>query len=120
MPRDPSRTRRIGALMRRELAALMRELSDTQAAKATITAIDVAPDLSHAKIFVTHLSGAQQSREILAALNKASPFLRRQLAGRIKLRLAPDLRFVYDESVERGMALSNLIDRARAQDKGEE
>lgn len=117
MARETSRTRRIAALIRRELAGLIAaEVSDVRAAKATITAVDVAPDLSHAKIFVTHLSGVTYAKEIVGALNHESRLLRRVLAGRIQLRVAPELRFVYDESVERGMALSNLIDRARAED----
>ena len=118
MPRETSRTRRIAALIRRELAGLIpTEVSDARAAKATITSVDVAPDLSHAKVFVTHLSGVAHAREIVGALNEDGRILRRVLAGRIQLRVAPELRFVYDASVERGMALSNLIDRARAEDK---
>lgn len=118
MPKETERTRKIGALLQRELALLVaQELDDPRAAKVTLTAVDVAPDLSHAKIFVTHLSGAAQARELVTILNKAANFLRHELAGRVKLRKLPALRFVYDESVERGMALSELIDRARAEDQ---
>ncbi|HLQ25855.1 MAG TPA: 30S ribosome-binding factor RbfA [Acidiferrobacterales bacterium] len=112
------RSRRVAALLKRELAALMqRELNDPRTAKATLTGVDVAPDLSHAKVYVTHLVGRERGHEIVAALNKAEGFVRRRLAGRIKLRVVPELRFLYDESVERGMAISALIDRARAQDR---
>lgn len=116
--RETSRTRRVGELIQRELAGLMqRELSDVRASKATIVAVDVAPDFSHAKVFVTHLDGAAQARDIVKYLNKASGFLRHALAGRVELRIVPTLRFVYDESVERGIALSQLIERARAEDE---
>jgi len=112
------RSRRIAALLKRELAPLIqRELNDPRTAKATLTGVDVAPDLSHAKVYVTHLAGREHAHEIVAALNKAEGFVRRRLAGRIKLRVVPELRFSYDESVERGMAISALIDRARAQDR---
>jgi len=112
------RSRRIAALLKRELASLIqRELNDPRTAKVTLTGVDVAPDLSHAKVYVTHLAGREHAREIVAALNNADGFLRRCLAGRIKLRAVPELRFLYDESVERGMAISALIDRARAQDR---
>ena len=119
MPRrETSRTRRVGELIKRELAGLVqRDLSDARARKATILDVNVAPDFSHAKVFITHLDGAEQARDIVKYLNQASGFLRRQLAGRIELRVIPQLRFVYDESVERGMALSQLIERARAADE---
>lgn len=120
--RSPSaRTHRVAALLQRELAALIQtSVNDPRVGKVTLTAVDVAPDLSHANIFVTALEGAQRAREMIKALNKAAGFLRRQLAGRIELRTVPELRFVYDESVERGIALSRLIERARAQDEGHE
>jgi ribosome-binding factor A len=112
------RSRRIAALLKRELASLIqRELNDPRTTKATLTGVDVAPDLSHAKVYVTHLAGREHAHEIVAALNNAEGFLRRRLAGRIKLRVVPELRFSYDESVERGVAISALIDRARAQDR---
>lgn len=118
MRKDSSRVYRIGALLKRELAGLIRqELSDPRAAKATITDVDVAPDLSHAKIFVTHLDGVEHARPLVKALNHASGFLRHRLADRVDLRVVPDLRFVYDESVERGVNISRLIDEARARDK---
>lgn len=114
-----SRTRRIGALLQRELAALIQTgVNDPRVGKVSLTAVDVAPDLSHANIFFTALEGAERGRGMVAALNKAGGFLRRQLAGRTELRTVPVLRFRYDESVERGMALSRLIEQARAQDDG--
>lgn len=116
-----ARTRRIGALLQRELAATLRaDLDDPRVGKVTLTAVDVAPDLSHANVFVTALEGAERGREMVSALNKAGGFLRRQLAGRVELRTVPELRFIYDESVERGVALAHLIDQARAQDEDHE
>ncbi len=115
---EGSRPRRIAALLKRELASLIRlELNDPRSSKATLTGVDVAPDLSHAKVYITHLAGQEHAREIVAGLNKAEGFLRRRLAERVKLRVMPELRFLYDESVEKGMAISALIDRARAKDR---
>lgn len=118
MRKDSSRLYRISALLKRELAALIgRELADPRVAKATITDVDVAPDLSHAKVFVTHLDGIEHAQSLIKALNHARGFLRHRLAEQIDLRVVPELRFVYDESVERGANLSRLIDEARARDK---
>ncbi len=122
MPRrETSRTRRVGAVLMKELAGLVqRSLEDPRASRVTLTGIDVAPDLSHAKVFVTHLSGVALAPELLAYLNKSAGFLRHELSRRVDLRTVPQLRFYYDESIERGMAISQLIDRARAHDRDED
>jgi ribosome-binding factor A len=77
----------------------------------TITSVDVSPDLSHAKVFFTLLEKKDLSKT-LEGLSRSAGFLRSQLARRIKLYTTPELRFVYDESVERGDHLSRLIDAA--------
>jgi ribosome-binding factor A len=116
MRKDTGRTRKIGELIQRELASLIpRELNDPRAAQATITAVDVAPDLSHAKVFVTHLGGGEQAKGVVAALNHAAGFLRHALRERVILRHVPELRFVYDASVERGDTIERLLARARAE-----
>jgi ribosome-binding factor A len=74
--------------------------------------VDVSPDLSHAKVFFTALS-KEHVAEASEGLARAAGFLRSQLARRIKLYTMPQLRFVYDESVERGDHLSRLIDSTR-------
>lgn len=77
----------------------------------TITSVDVSPDLSHAKVFFTLLEKKDLSKT-QEGLSRSAGFLRSQLARRIKLYTTPELRFVYDESVERGDHLSRLIDAA--------
>jgi len=78
----------------------------------TLTGVDVSPDFSHAKVFFTTLSEAHVA-EATQGLRRASGFLRSQLAKRIKLYTTPELRFEYDESVERGDRLSRLIDSTK-------
>lgn len=115
MRKDTGRPRKIGELIQRELASLIpREINDPRAAHVTITAVDVAPDLSHAKVFVTHLGGEEQAKAVVAVLNHAAGFLRHALLKRVLLRHVPDLRFVYDASVERGDTIERLLARARA------
>ncbi len=96
-----------------------RELDDPRLSQMTLTGVDVAPDLSHAKVYFTQLSGAASAPETLAVLNGAAGFLRHALRGRVDLRVIPELRFRYDESVERGAEISRLIERARLADDGE-
>jgi ribosome-binding factor A len=116
MRKDTGRTRKIGELIQRELATLIpREIGDPRAAQATLTAVDVAPDLSHARVFITHLGGEEQGKAAVSALNHAAGFLRHQLRERVILRHVPELRFVYDESVERGDTIERLLAKARAE-----
>lgn len=116
MPKDFPRSRRVADEIQRELAGLIRlELKDPRVGLITLTGVEVTNDLEHAKVFVTAL-GASDHEATLAVLRRASGFLRSQLARRMKLRLVPQLTFAYDESVERGMHLSQLIDQAVADD----
>src|SRR5581483_635378 len=105
--KSSGRPQKLGDQIQRELSDLLqRELRDPRVGMVTITSVDVSPDLSHAKIFFTGLP------ETSKGLSRAAGYLRSQLARRIKLYTTPELRFVYDESVERGDRLSRLIDAA--------
>ncbi|MDE1061707.1 MAG: 30S ribosome-binding factor RbfA [Gammaproteobacteria bacterium] len=120
MAQEYSRTQRVADQIQRELAALIqREVKDPRVGMATVSAVEVSRDLSHAKVFVTVLNGGEDQQEItesVKALNNASGFLRSQLGQRMKLRIVPTLRFHFDDSLSRGNYLSNLIDQARASD----
>lgn len=97
-------------LIQRELSDLLRrDVRDPHVGMVTLTSVDVAPDLSHAKVFFTILDKAKQA-DTTKALQRAAGFLRSQLSHRMNMYTTPALRFVYDESVERGDRLSRLID----------
>lgn len=118
MARDSTRTRRIAEQIQRELAELVRlELKDPRVGLITLTDVEVTNDHEHAKVYFTLMGNQQQVQETLKGLQRAAGFLRTQLAHRMQLRIVPDLRFVHDTSVERGMDLSRLIDEAITQDK---
>ena len=117
MPKDDSRSLRIGDQIQRELADLIRnELKDPRIHMITLTGVDVSHDYAHAKVFYTTLHDEADNFLIQNGLDNAAGFLRSQLLHRLKLRVIPQLHFIYDESVERGMRLSRLIDEAVAQD----
>lgn len=121
MHQDSNRQRRVAELLKRELALLIQhELNDPRIQGVTLTATEVTRDLSSAKVYFTCPAGTHNVKPCLTALNKASQFLRRQLLHRLTMRGVPTLRFIYDESIERGAALSSLIDSARSQDKQNE
>jgi ribosome-binding factor A len=110
--RGHGRPQRLGDLIQRDVSELIRlEMRDPRVGMITVTSVDVSPDMSHAKVFFTILE-KEKLPETLAGLRRAAGFLRSQLAKRIKMYTTPELRFAYDESVERGDRLSRLIDSA--------
>ena len=118
MKRHSQRAQRVGEQIQRELAELLRDdVKDPRVGRVTITAVEVSADLSHAKIFVTHLAGRAHADEAVEALQRTAGFLRRELSRRMQLYTVPQLHFAYDDSIESGMRLSQLIDEAVAADR---
>src|SRR6478735_5126192 len=118
MKKHSQRAQRVGEQIQRELAQMLRdEVKDPRVGRVTITAVEVSPDLSHAKVFVTHLAGREHADEAVAALTRTVGFLRTELSHRMNLYSVPQLHFAYDDSIESGMRLSKLIDEAVASDR---
>ena len=119
MPKEFSRTERLGEQLQRELAQLIQfELNDPRlASMITINAVKVAKDLAVAKVYVTVLADEEHVALALDGLRSAAGFLRRELGKRLSLRVTPKLVFVYDESVRRGERLSKLIDDVMAKER---
>jgi ribosome-binding factor A len=118
MKRHSQRAQRVGDQIQRELAELLREeVKDPRVGRVTITAVEVSADLSHAKVFFTHLSGREHAAEAVDALQHTAGFLRSSLSHRLQLYSVPQLHFAYDDSIESGMRLSQLIDDAVAADR---
>lgn len=118
MTKSYSRSTRIGDQIQKELSELIRlEVKDPRVGMVTITGVDVSSDYSHAKVFITTLSEKSSMEETLIGLGNAAGFLRKALFQRLSLRVIPQLHFLYDESIERGIHLTSLIDDAVASDK---
>jgi len=116
MPKNPARSSRIAEQIQRELAELIRlEVKDPRVGMLTLTDVDLSRDYAHAKVFFTTFGGESGSAETGAALQHAAGFLRSQLSHRLNLRSVPQLHFVYDSSVERGVHLSKLIEEANSE-----
>ena len=112
MKKGQGRPERLGDLIQREVSDLIRlEVRDPRVGMITITSVDVSPDMSHARVFFTMLD-KEKVEDTLHGLKRSAGFLRSQLARRLKMYTTPELRFEYDESVERGDRLSRLIDSA--------
>jgi ribosome-binding factor A len=110
-----SRRARIADQIQRELAEVIRlELRDPRVGLITVTGVELSRDQSHAKVFFTVLGAESAARDASEGLQRAAGFLRTQLAHRLTTRKVPELHFEFDESVERGVRLSKLIDEAVA------
>jgi ribosome-binding factor A len=114
-----ARSARIADQIQRELAEIVRsDLRDPRVGTlVTLTGIELSRDQSHAKVFFTVLGGEPEVKHVLEGLQRGAGFMRSELAHRLSTRSVPELHFHYDESVERGMRLSKLIDEAVAPPK---
>jgi ribosome-binding factor A len=102
------RSERIADLIRQELARLLREeVRDPGIGFVTITEVDLSPDLKHARVYITTMGDERETT--LKALGRAAPFLRRSLAAGCNLRFTPQLRFIFDESVDTGFRVQRLL-----------
>jgi ribosome-binding factor A len=109
-----ARLARIADQIQRELSELIREeMRDPRVKKlVTVTGVELTRDQSHAKVFFTVLGTPEDVQACGEGLARAAGFLRAGLAHRLSTRTVPDLHFAYDESIERGVRLSRLIDEA--------
>jgi ribosome-binding factor A len=118
MPREFPRARRVEEQLKRLLAELIRrEVKDPRIGLITITSAEVSRDLTHAKVFFTPFAGVGDAGAALEALRHASGYLRHQVRNLMRLRVAPELDFHIDDSVERGARLSALIHDAVESDR---
>ncbi|WED22434.1 30S ribosome-binding factor RbfA [Vibrio sp. JC009] len=128
MSKEFSRTQRVSQQLQKELAVILqREIRDSRMGMVTISDVEVSRDLAYAKVFVTFLCVGEQTPESsLAALKEHEAHIRMMLGKRIRLRLTPEVRFTYDNTLVEGMRMSNLVtevvnsDKQRAQESGRE
>ena len=105
-----SRPARVGDQIRVEMADLLaREVHDPGIGFLTVTQVTVSPDLQHARVFYTTMGDDRARRESQRALERAAPFLRRQLGRRLRLRRVPELQFCFDESIERQDRIERIL-----------
>lgn len=117
MKKNSVKNTRINAEVQRELSVLIqRECKDPRIHPMTsVVAVEVAPDLKTAKVYISVLGDEEALKTTLQGLRKAMPFLRTQLAKNLNLRNTPELIFVGDLSIAYGVSMSKLIDDVTAQ-----
>ena len=106
------RTQRVGDLLRTELSTIIsRRVRDPRVAMATVSAVDMSPDLKHARVYVSVVGTDEERQASLAALDHAAGFIRSQLARELKrLRNIPELRFELDRGAEYSQRISELLE----------
>lgn len=110
-----SRPARVGDQIREELSDLLtRDVKDPGIGFITITHVKVSPDLQVARAYYTLLGDPAARKATAKALDRATPFLRRQIAGRLRLRRAPELAFEYDESIEKHQRIEQILQEIKA------
>ncbi|MDR2732770.1 MAG: 30S ribosome-binding factor RbfA [Fibromonadaceae bacterium] len=112
------RTDRLGAVMQREISALLHNgLRNPNIGFASISRVDVTPDLSHAKVHVSVLGTRQEQMKSLNALQQSAGFIRSHLAKLIKLRKFPELHFIFDENLQHAARIDEILHNLK--EKGE-
>jgi ribosome-binding factor A len=113
------RAERVSHHIRNTLATvLQRQIRDPRLKRATITGVDLSADLRQAKVYFSTTGSPAEIEAVKAGFQKAKPFIKRLLAARLGLRYMPDIRFFYDEALDRGERIEELL-RAASEDYGE-
>ena len=105
------RMRRVNEAMREVLSgAITQELKDPRVGFVTVTAVETSPDLRHARVYVSVLGNPGERKRSMQALNKAHGFLQRRVAGELRIKNTPQLEFLYDDTVENAMRITQLLE----------
>ena len=122
MRKNSIKNTRINAEVQHELANLNRGgIKDPRIHPMTsVTAVEVAPDLKTCRAYISVLGDEEEKRNTLQGLKNAEGYIRRQLAKTINLRNTPEIRFILDESIEYGVAMSKLIDEVSKKEDAQE
>lgn len=112
MPREFYRSDRVSAQIQRELAGILqKEIKNPEFGLVTLNAVKVTRDLSLAKVYFSILKQDNNAvQRSIHVLNELAPLLRHQLCGKMRIRNIPELRFVFDESLERGRRIERLLE----------
>ncbi len=108
------RTDRIDELIRQEIGAIVaRDIADPRIGFVTVTDVETAPDLSHAKVWVSFIGSDEERKIAMGALGRAMPFIRHELGKRLRIRRIPELHLQADDTLVRGTRVLQLLNELR-------
>ena len=109
------RMRRVNEAVREVVSARLAEgVKDPRIGFVTVTSVETSPDLRQARVYVSVLGGDEERAETLAGLESAHGLLQQAVATELRMKHTPTLQFVFDESIDRGMRISELLDDGEA------
>lgn len=112
------RIERVGETIKEILSELLvNQIKDPRVGMVTITSVRVSTDLSYAKVFYSVLGGQDQRRDTQRGLNSARNFMRSAIAKALKSRTAPELKFVYDDSLDRSFAIEEALEMDKRKER---
>jgi ribosome-binding factor A len=113
-----ARMRRVNEAVKEVVSAhISEDLSDPRIGFVTVTAVETSPDLNHARVYVTVLGDDRARAEAMEGLASSRGYLQAYVGSELSMKRTPTLAFHYDESTDRGIRLSKLIDEAAPRDE---
>ncbi|MFD2208867.1 30S ribosome-binding factor RbfA [Virgibacillus halophilus] len=104
------RANRVAEQMKKELGDILsKKIKDPRVGFVTVTDVEVTGDLQQAKVFISVLGNDEEKKETLLGLAKAKGFIRSEIGHRIRLRKTPEITFEFDEALEYGNRIENLL-----------
>ncbi len=115
------RVERLNSLLRQEICDLLRRgVKDPRLGGfVTVTQVSISPDLRHARILISVIGSEEEKKTVLQALTSASGFLRKEIGNRLRMRYSPELSFRYDDSIDQGAQVLQLISQMATTETGE-
>ncbi len=115
-----NRERRVGELLKEEVSQIIRhEVKDPRIGFVSVTEVEVSGDLKHAKVFVSVYGSDQEKEDTMKGLEEAQGYIRRLVGQRMTTYHTPKVIFRYDDSIEKGVHISQLISEVREKEKKE-
>jgi ribosome-binding factor A len=116
------RASRVGDEMRNAISDILRnDVKDPRIPLMTsVLEVRMSHDLSHATVYLSVMADEKEKQDFREAIASASGFIKREVSRRISLRVAPEMHFVFDDSIEKGMRLMKLIDQTVKEDRERE
>src|SRR5438034_8197654 len=111
------RTDRVDELLRQEIGQILaRDVADPRIGFATVTDVETSPDLRHARVWVSVIGQKADREATIHALERAMPFVRRELGTRLRIKRIPELHVRVDDSAERGTRVLHLLSELESGD----
>lgn len=108
---------RVSEDIKREIASIMRELKDPRIqGMLTVVNVEVSSDASFAKVYVSAMEGIETAQLAVKGLTSATGYIRREVGKRLRLRKTPELKFVADDSIEKGMGIAKMLGNISSED----